>query len=78
MFPLLLQFVPAQLMARFQAVTSLVPGLANIMVVAFVSYLASILYHTHFILFGLTWGPIDTLYACGSLLIILAGILFMR
>ncbi|GHO47363.1 MFS transporter [Ktedonospora formicarum] len=78
LFPLLLQFVPAHLTARFQAATSIVLGLADIAVVALVSYLASILYHTHFILFGHSWDPIDTLYASGSLLIILAGLLFMR
>jgi MFS family permease len=72
--PLFLEAIPPQLIGRIMALFNPLQQLAAITSMALAGFLAStVLRALHVHVAGLTFGPINTIFACGALLITAAG-----
>jgi MFS family permease len=72
--PLFLGAIPPQLIGRIMAIFNPLQQLAAITSMALAGFLAStVLRALHVHIAGLTFGPINTIFACGALLITAAG-----
>jgi MFS family permease len=72
--PLFLQAIPQELIGRIMAIFNPLQQLAAITSMALPGFLAStVLRSLHVHIAGLTFGPINTIFACGAVLITVAG-----
>jgi len=72
--PLLLHVTPRELVGRVVAVLSPMMSAASILSIALAGYLASTVLHTfHATVFGIAFGPVDTIFTCAGLLAVIAG-----
>lgn len=77
--PLILHVTPRELVGRVASVFGPIMALFGMLSTALAGYLASTaLYHFHATVLGIALGPIDTIFAAGGVLAILAGLHGMR
>jgi MFS family permease len=77
--PLILKVTPRELVGRVSALLNPSSTLAELLAVVLSGYLAGTLlrgWHAH--LFGMAFGPIDTIFAGAGLFIVLAGVYLLR
>lgn len=76
--PLLLHVTPQKFVGRVAAVLAPMMSAASTLSIALAGYLASaILRHFHATLFGIAFGPVDTIFTCAGLLAVIAGLYAM-
>jgi len=76
--PLLLHVTPRELVGRVVAVLSPMMSAASTLSVALAGYLAStVLHNFHATVFGIAFGPVDTIFTCAGLLAVIAGLYAM-
>ncbi|MDQ2715551.1 MAG: MFS transporter [Chloroflexota bacterium] len=74
LMPLVLHVTPKGLVGRVVAVLSPMMSAASTLSIALAGYLASTVLHTfHTNIFGIAFGPVDTIFTCAGLLAVLAG-----
>ncbi len=75
LMPLVLKVVPRELVGRVAAMVNVLQSLTLICSVSLVGYLEStVLAHFHQVFFGMTFGPVDTIFLGISILVLVAGL----
>ncbi len=73
--PLLFHTTPKELIGRVAAIANPVLSLSSMLAVAIVSYLDSTIMHNfHAVLFGISFGPLDTIFLSTGILATLGGL----
>jgi len=75
LFPILLHATPRELLGRVNSILNPLQSVAELLATILAGYLASSpLQNFHMQAFGLSFGPIDSIFSLGGLLVILGGI----